>query len=318
MKNSFLLFFIACFTSLNLFSQTIEEQDKSIAAKNGIKTKTQLDYKYINGVASNTGSKSSVTTYAKSGDILQIDFLDSKGQVISWEKYAYDMIGNRTLFEREGSGSKYKKVSTYNANKDLIQETGFNGAENYKNDYNYSQPGVLSDVTYMVFTKINRRLIYEKEGNTTHVGIFTGGTSLTSKIKMINDAQGNLLEEAHYTVDDRETEKKTFKYNASKQLIEEVKTQAGKFYYRITQEYDAKGRLVKVSEETIAKEKYVKKSYTYDAAGNLTEFKWRRNADEEFNIKTYTYNTKGVCLSEHTFYPASKFELLSKYEYEYY
>jgi hypothetical protein len=314
---SFLLFF-SLLTSFHLLSQTIEEQEKLIAASNQIKTKTQFDYKYSNGTVANTGSKSTLTTYSKSGEILEVDFLDSKGQTISWEKYTYDERGNRTLFEREGSGSKYKKVSSFNPHNDLLLESGFNGTENFKNDYNYSSAGELSDVTYMINSKINRRLIYEKSGNTTHVGIFTGGTSLTSKIKMTYDSQGNLIEEAHYSIDDRETEKKTFKYSPSKELIEEVKTQGGKFYYRITQEYDTKGRLVSVSEETIAKARYVKKSYTYDTAGNLTEFKWRRNAEEDFNVKTYTYNPNGVCLTEHTFYPASRFELLSKFEYEYY
>jgi hypothetical protein len=310
--------FFSLLTSLNSFSQTIEEQEKQIAANNHIKIKTQFDYKYINGVIAKTGTKSSNTTYSKTGEILQVDLLDIKEQVVGWEKYTYDENDNRTLFEREGSGSKYKKVSSYNAKNDLVLESGFNGTENFRNDYVYNAAGELSEVTYLVNSKINRRLIYEHSGNITHVGIFTGGTTLTSKIKMTYDANGNLIEETHYSVDDRETEKKTFKYNASKELIEEVKTQGGKFYYKITQDYDVQGRLVKVSEETIAKARYIKKTFSFDAAGNLTEYKWRRSPDEEFNVKTYTFNPNGVCLTEHTLYPESKFELLSKFEYEYY
>ncbi len=314
---SFLLL-LSLITTFNSLSQTLEEQEKQIAANNQIKSKTQIDYKYTNNVESKTGTKSSITTYSKSGEILQVDFLDSKGQTSAWEKYSYDENGNRTLFEREGSGSKYKKVSSYNAKNDLVLESGFNGTENFKNDYTYNSSGKLSEATYMIHTKINRRLIYEPSGNTTHVGIFTAGTTLTSSIKMVYDASGNLIEETHFSVDGRETEKKTFKFNAANSLTEEVKMQGGKLYYRIMQEYDAQGRLTKVSEETLAKTKYIKKTYSYDSNGNLIEYKWRRSPDEDFNIKTYTYNPKGVCLTEHTFYPASKFELLSKFEYEYY
>jgi hypothetical protein len=129
---------------------------------------------------------------------------------------------------------------------------------------------------------------------------------------------GRLIEETHYSIDGREIKKKTFKYNVASKLIEEAKMQGGKLYYKITQEYDAKGRLIKVSEETLAKAKYIKKSYGFDIAGNLLEYKWRRNPDEEFNVKNYTYDSKGTCLTEHTLYPGTKFELLSKYEYEYY
>ncbi len=300
------------------FPQTLEEQEVLIASKNHIKSKSQIDFKYTNGTVAKTGVKSTVIEYSGKGEIVRVNYIDSKGQVIGWEKYEYDDRGNRILFEREGSGSKYKKTTNFDDKNNILLEAGFNGTENFRNEYIYSASGKLLNVTYTVNNKVNRKLVYEYSGTTANVAIYTGGTTLTSTIKMIYDASGNLIEETHYSVDKRETEKKTYKYNAAKQLTEEAKMQAGKLYYKITQEYDAKGRLVKVSEETLAKAKYLKKIYTFDSAGNLTEYQWRRNADEEFNVKTYTYNAQGVCLTEHTYYPATKFELLSKYEYEYY
>ena len=58
----------------------------------------------------------------------------------------------------------------------------------------------------------------------------------------------------------------------------------------------------------VSQKKYDKKVFTYDASGNLKAYKWRRNGSDEFNVKTYTYNTKGICLTEHTFYPKTKYE----------
>jgi hypothetical protein len=317
MKPARFLILLSSFIAANAFSQTLEEQEKQIAAKNHIKSKTQTDFKYTEGKQAKTGITSSVTTYSQSGEILLINLLDTKGLVIGWEKYTYDANGNRTLFEREGSGSKYKKVTQYDAKNNLLLESGFNGTENFKNEYHY-ESGKLRNTVYMVNNKIVRKLVYEYSGSTTNVGIYTGGTVLSSKIKMVYDAASNLVEETHLSVDGKETEKKTFKYNTASQLTEEAKTKAGKLFYKITQEYDTKGRLLKISEETLSKAKYAKKIYSFDAAGNLISYQWRRTPDEEFNVKKYTYDTKGVCLTEHTLYPATKFELLSKFEYEYY
>jgi hypothetical protein len=301
----------------NSFSQTLEEQEKQIAANNHIKSKIQFDYKYADGKMTKTGVKSTITTYAHSGEIVEVDYLDSKGQPIGGEKYDYNSNGNRILFQRDGSNSKYKKVSEYDAKNNITLETGFNGAENFRNEYYYSS-GRLSNSVFKVNNKIDQKLVYEYSGNTAKISIFAGGTTLTSKIKMVYDQSNNLIEETHYGINGKEFEKKTYKYNAASQNTEESKVKDGKLYYKITQEYDSKGRLVKVSEETMAKPKYIKKSYTYDAVGNLIEFKWRRNPDEEFNVKTYTYDSKGICLTEHTLYPATHFELMSKFEYEYF
>ena len=317
MKTISLIYLLILIISFNGISQTLEEQETQIAAKNHIKSKTQIDFKYSNGTKAKTGIKSSITSYSTEGEIIQVNYVDSKAQIISWEKYNYDDRGNRTLFEREGPNSKYKKVSEYNADNDITLETGFNGTENFRNEFYYTA-GKLTSSIYIVNNRIDQKFVYEYSGNNCNANIYAHGTTLISKIKMVYDGSGNLIEETHFSTDGKETEKKTYKYNTSSKLIEETKTQGGKLYYKITQEYDSKGRLTKVSEETLAKAKYVKKTYSYDSNGNLTEYKWRRSPDEDFNVKSYTYDSNGVCLTEHTYYPATKFELLSKYEYDFY
>ncbi len=312
----FLLFIL--FTYACGFSQTLEEKEIEIAAKNNIRTKIQIDYKFINGVQSTHGIKSSATTYSTKGEILAKNFFNAKNVVVGWEKYEYDARGNRTLYERENTSSKYKKISKYNENNDVVLEAGFNGAENFRNEYSYIAAGKPREIIYSTGSHVEQKLVYRHTGNTAMLEVYTKGTALTSKIRLVYDAKGNIVEETTLSVDGKELERKTYKFTVDSRIIEEEKTQQGKLSYRITYTYDSRGNLTTVYEETPAYRKYEKKVFVYDAAGNLTQYKWRRNSSQDFNMKTYTYNDKGICLTEHTFYPSTKYELLSKFEYEFY
>ena len=298
--------------------QVIEEREKQSAARNHIKTKTQIDFNYQTGTVSKNGNKTSVTLYSQAGDILQKSFLDPKGQVIGSERYEYDDDNNRILFEREGSGSVYKKTSGYDSRNHLVLETGFNGTENFRNEFRYNSSGKLTEASYFINNRLQQRLIYENSGNISNVDIYTAGTTLSSKMRMVYNSQEQITEETTSGIDGKELEKKVYKYNLSSQLLEESKTVKGVLHYRITYSYDNRGNLLSVHEETPARAKYAKKMYSFDSAGNLIEYKWRRSPDEEFNVKSYTYDTKGICLSEHTFYPKTKYELLSRFQYEFY
>ncbi len=318
MKLNLFITFISLSITSQLFSQALEERERQIATQNHIRTKTQIDYKYLAGKPSKTGVITSKTYYSRSGEIMREDYIDSKGQVNNSEIYDYDQNNNRTRYQREGSGGTYKKVSGYDGRNKLVVEAGFNGSENFRNEFNYDNTGKLQEATYTINGNLQQKLVYEHSGSTTHVKTYMHGSILISNIKMVYDNKGNIIEETTYGIDDRELEKKVYKYNSSSQLIEETKTQKGKFYYRYIYNYDSRGNILSIYEETLAKNKYAKKIYSYDSAGNLTEYKWRRNPDEEFNVKTYSYDARGICLTEHTYYPSTKFELLSKYEYEFY
>jgi len=310
---STLLFCVYSFS----YSQA-EDFEKPVIIRNHVKTKTQSDFKYIDGKPARTGVKVSRTYYNPSGEILKKEILNNTGQVTAWEKYEYDANNNRILFEREGSGSTYKKTSAYDTKNNLIKETGFNGAENFKNDFKYNTANKLTEALYSLNNKIQQKLVYNNSGNTTNAEVYMNGATLSSKIKIVYDSKGNIIEETTYNISGQELEKKKFVYNASSKIIEETKTRKGSFFYRLTYEYNSRGDQTAMYEETLSKTKFLKKQYIYDAAGHLVEFKWRRTPDEEFNVKKYTVDTKGLYLTEYTYYPKTKYELLSKFEYEYY
>ncbi len=316
MKRICILATITLLTSLMLHAQALEELEKKIAADNHIQTKTQFDYNYIAGKPEANGLKTIQTKYDHNGDIVQKSTYTNKGAESGSEIYEYDSRGNRTLYERTGS-SIYKKTSQYNANNDLILESGFNGSENFRNEFHYDGTKIAS-AKYTQGGTTTQEIKYTHSGNTATAKVYTQGTTHSATLVMKYDNKGNLLEEITQSPDGRELEKKTYTYDSNSNLTEETKNQGGEFDYRIIYTYTAKGYPKEVAEETRVKEKHTKKLYTYDSQENLIKFEWRRNPDEEFNRKTYTYDTRGICLSEETCYPKTKFMRLAKFEYTYY
>jgi hypothetical protein len=312
-----LLILLYC-TSTAIYSQSLEDRDKKIMADNRIKTKIQFDYSYDKGKVSSLGKKISISTYSQAGDILEEDMLDAKEQIIGWEKYQYNKSGNRILYERSSGTNTYKKESQYNTKNNVILETGFNGAENFKNTFSYGPTDKPLEIIYTINGVLDEKREYEYVGTTSIISIFKTGNVLASKVKLVYDERGNVIEETMFSMDNKELEKKTLSYDNDSHPIAEEKVRAGKFMYKLTNDYNEKGELLSVSEENTTDKKFIKKIYTFNLQDNLIEFKWRRTPTDEFNVKTYTYDSHGVCQTEHTFYPATKFELLTKYVYEMY
>jgi hypothetical protein len=141
---------------------------------------------------------------------------------------------------------------------------------------------------------------------------------LTSKLILIYDARGNLIEESVYGASQDPLEKKTYNYDDKRKLKEEAKYKLNKMTVRNTYNYTSAGSLTEVTEESPGNLKFVKKSMAYNADGDITEIKWRRKAAEDFNRITYQYDDRGLCINAETFYPSTKYRVLTKYEYEYY
>ncbi len=300
------------------YGQLLKELEKQIVAENNIKAKSQYDYKYNNGEPNNKGQLTSISKYDKKGNIIKAEYLDAKGNVIGWEKFEYDENGNRTLYERQSTSGKYKKMSQYDDDNQLEKEAGYNGAENFKNTYKYTSNGKIDLITYEVDNQIDEKRDYEYDGNKANVKIISKSGDLISKLKIIYDENDNILKEITLSTDNKELERKEYKYNSSNKVLEEVKTKNGSFYYKLIYKYNSKGDLISVSEENINEKLFVKKIYEYDGEGNMTVYKWRRRPADEFNSKKYTFNNDGVWLTEHTYYPKTKYEVLSKFKYKYY
>jgi len=102
-----------------------------------------------------------VTQYTPQGDVAQVTAYNPKGQVINIEKYRYDSHGNRTEYSRyQGEGQSqaaYQKLSKYNDNNLLVEESGYDGVENFMNLYKYDVRGEMTEIRYMKKNVLNEK-----------------------------------------------------------------------------------------------------------------------------------------------------------------
>jgi hypothetical protein len=317
MRSSFILAILFLFTQT--YSQTTDDlKIRDAIARNKVKNQVSWDYKYTGDKPGKTGVKTSVTTYSVSGDISQVNAFNSKGAVLHTEKYSYDSRGNKTEYNRISGENSYQKKYTYNDKDQLTEESGFDGVENFRNLYAYNAEGEMTEIRYMKKSVLQEKRLFVKDNTSTTVSVFNAAGALTSRLILKYDTKGNLVEEAVYGVNQSELEKKTYQYDDKKNLMEEAKYKFDKITLKTTYNYNASGALLEIQEEAPGRARFVKKSLSYDAQGNLLEIKWRRKGTEDFNRMTYQYDDRGLCISADTFYPATKYRVLTRYTYEYY
>jgi hypothetical protein len=311
---------LACFLVFSQsFAQSFEDiKNKQIISQNKIKNQISWDYKYSDEKPEKTGIKTSITTYSLTGEIIQVNALNPKGLVLHTEKYSYDARGNKTEYTRNSGDNSYQKKYVYNDKNQLIEENGFDGIENYRNLYTYNAKGEMTEIRYMKKSVLQEKRVFAKSGTTTTVSVFNSGGTLASKLVLKYDMKGNLIEESVYGMNQSELEKKTYNYDDKKNLKEEAKYKLDKITLKTTYNYNPAGALLEISEEAPGAAKFVKKSLSYDAKGNLLEIKWRRKGNEEFNSIGYQYDDRGLCSTADTYYPATKYRVMTKYTYEYY
>jgi hypothetical protein len=311
---------IVCFLFfVQSFAQSTEDiKNKENIALNKVKNQVSWDYKYIGDKPDKNGVKTSVTTYSVLGDIIQVNALNPGGAILHAEKYSYDSRGNKTEYTRQSGDNSYQKKYIYNDKNLLTEESGFDGVENFRNLYTYNSKGEITEIKYLKNTILQEKRVFVKDGVTTTVSVFNRSGSLSSKLILIYDSRGNLVEESIYGTNQNPLEKKTYNYDEKKKLKEEAKYKFNKITARITYNYSTLGALVEITEEAPNIAKYVKKSLKYDAKGNLLGITWRRNGTEDFNSITYQYDNRGLCTMADTYYPATKYKVLTKYSYDYY
>jgi hypothetical protein len=315
----YLLIIASCLMLARVYAQNPDEpRNKEHIAANKVKNQISWDYKYINDKPDKNGVKTSVTTYSSKGEVIQINALNPAGAIMHTEIYAYDARGNKTEYTRKSGDNSYQKIYVYNAKNLVIEESGFDGVENFKNLYAYDNEGIMTEIRYMKNTVLQEKRVFVKDGVTTNVSVINKLGTVTSKLVLIYDSRGNLVEESVYGVNSNPLEKKTYNYDEKKKLKEEARYKLNKITVRTTYNYTPSGKLTEITEESPGASKFVKKSITYDALGNITDIKWRRNASEEFNRITYQYDSRGLCTSADTYYPATKYHVMTKDGYEYY
>ncbi len=304
-----------------VLSQPIfENKNKLAIIRQHVKSQTNWDYNFIKEKPSSKGKKTSFTRYNSSGDVIEFVTYRLK-DTLTYETYEYDQNGHRIDYTKRKGGRKnisYQKISDYDNNGNLILEKGFDGSEKFRNTYEYDDNDKLAEINYYLNNELNERRIFKHEVNTTNVTVFNAANVITSYMSLKYDGKGNLIEEILLDVNKQPLENRIFVYNNQSKVVSEVKYRAGNFNYKLTYLYDSAGELINIDEENINSKRYIKKNFKYDDEGYIIEMNWRRSSGEEFNTRKYTYNSEGICTEILTYYPSTKFKVLTKYEYEFY
>jgi len=314
-----LLTIIYLFFILPIAAQVSDEfKNTENIARNKVKSQISWDHKYTGNKPDNKGIKTSVTSYSASGEVVQVNALNPAGAVLHTENYVYDSRGNKTEYVRKSGNDSYQKKYVYNEMNLLIEESGFDGVENFRNQYLYTAQGDMTEIRYHKNSVLQEKRVFSKDGVTTTVTVYNRTGIMTSRLILIYDSRGNLVEESIYGINQAPIEKKVYNYDDKRKLKEEARYKLNKMTVRNTYNYTPSGALSEITEESPGNPKFVKKSISYTMGGNLSEIKWRRKGTEEFNRISYEYDDRGLCISAETYYPLTKYRVMTRYEYEYY
>jgi hypothetical protein len=320
MKIVFGIILILIFSGQILSQPIFETKNKQIIIKQNVKSQTNWDYNFIKDEPSSKGNKTSYTRYNSRGDI--VEFVTYKlRDTLTYETYEYNNEGYRIDYTKHKGGKKnisYRKISDYDNNGNLILEQGFDGSEKFKNSYVYNGDGKLKEISYYTDNSLNEKRVFEHNDNITNVTVYNSADAVTSYMSLRYDKKGNLIEEIQFDENKNPIENRIFVYNNESKVVSEVKYREGNFYYKLTYLYDSAGELINIDEENLEHSRFIKKNFKYNDMGFLVEMNWRRKPGEEFNIRNYAYNDKGLCTQVLTYYPSTKFKVLTKYEYEFY
>ena len=312
---------LALFFSQQLFTQPIfETKEKEVIIRQRVESRTNWDHNFTKNKPSPVGSMTSFTRFNEKGDIVEFITYRLK-DTLTYETFDYDQSGKRTDYTKHKGGKRnisYRKISRYDEKGNLVLEQGFDGSEKFKNSYLYSDKGKLAEIDYYIANNLNEKRVFKHDNNTANVTVLNSADIVTSYMSLKYDSKGNLTEEIIFDANKDPLEKRIFVYNDESKIISEVKYRLGSFYYKLTFLYDSRGELVNVDEENIQNSRFIKKNFKYNDKGYLIEMNWRRKPEEEFNTRNYTYDDRGLCKQVLTYYPSTKFKILTKYEYEFY
>ena len=321
MKQLFCIIFSLLYVGV-LAQPSIDKKIRDNILANNIKSQTSLEYKFANDKPEENGIKTSVILYNTSGDITEVTTFNPKGLIVNVEKYRYDETGNKLEYTRYTGGSQgpiaYQKISKYDTKSNVIEENGFDGVEKFSNTYTYNAQGSLTEISYHKGGVLKEKRVFKKADLKTNVSIYNPAGKMISKLVLTYDSKDNLMEETVYGINQDILERKTFDYDEKKNLRSESKYKLNKMTLRTTYNYNENGDLVEIMEESQQGGKFVKKSFSYSPKGYLIEIKWRRKANEDFNRIAYSFDIKGICTQSETFYPATKYHIVTKYNYEFY
>jgi hypothetical protein len=316
-----LLCIIASVTIQNILlaQSELSESERILIKSKGIRLKEQWDYKYSGSVVTAKGFLSSRTAFNNDGRIIEMINYKNDTAVLNVSTYSYNSDGQRIEFIKykgRKSSILFKQTTQYNAAKQKISETGFNGEDNFMNQYIYDGTGKQMEIRYFTNKKLDERRILTYKGNETEMQVKDASGNLLSSVKTERDNKGRVTEESRMDKNQQLMEHILFTYDDRDNLITEEKKYSAKPTVKTEYVYDKSGKLLEIYSLEGDVPRYLKQSYSYSSSGNLlTEF-WKSSPTSEQSFRKYTYDNNGWLLSTDCYFASYKYKVLNKFVYQ--
>ncbi|MBN1183011.1 MAG: hypothetical protein JXB49_12030 [Bacteroidales bacterium] len=308
----------ACFVPI-LAQVEFDDLEKKDIVRNKIRSKTQWDYKYVDGVPVEEGFKSSYRKYDYMGNVIIVINFKFDGSVSSTEQYSYNNKGDRTEYIRYKGNQEelqYKENTEYDDKGNKLRVYGKTNKSSFNNVYTYNDEDKVAEIVYNVGDFIDEKRVFEYDGNTSTISVMDAKDNLKYTLVTSYNDKGQVTEETRYELDEAVSDKASYQYDSKGNVLKEEKYKHGQFRYRVKYTYDAAGHVLKVVQEEPSGISYEKSLCTYDAQGHLIEEKWRKNATSDFSKKDYSYNEEGLCIKMDAYFASYDLKVLSKFAYK--
>jgi hypothetical protein len=307
------------FLQIGIYSQNeLGETERNLVKSQGIRVKEQWDYKYSGNVVAQKGFVSSRTTFDKDGRIIEVINFKSDTAVLDMSTYAYNSNGDRTEYVkykgRKGS-LIFRQTTQYRAIGQKSLEIGFNGVDDFRNQYNYDASGKLIEIKYFTGKKLDEVRSLSYIGNETSVQVKGPSGNILSYIKTKSDEKGRVLEETRLDKTEKITDQMFYTYDTKGNLIAEEKRSPLKKPVRTEYVYDKTGKVQEVYFDEGDAPKYLKQSYSFSPSGSITGEFWKNSATAEQSFRKYNYDPKGRLLSTDCYFASYKYKVLNKFVY---
>ena len=305
-----------------VFSQgELAEAERNLIKSQGIRVKEQWDFKYSGNLVSAKGFVSSRTTFDKEGRIIEVVNYKSDTAVLDVTTYAYNSNGDRIEFAKY-KGNKaslvFKQSTQYRAPQQRSLETGFNGVDEFRNQYTYNSASKLIEIRYYTGKKLDEVRSLSYNGNETTAQVKDANGNILSYVKSKSDDKGRIIEETKLDKNLNVTDQMFYSFDARGNLVAEEKRGPLKKTVRTEYVYDKSGKMQEVYLNAGDLPKYLKQSYSFGSNGFLSGEFWKNSPSAEQSFRKYNYDANGRLLSTDCYFASYKYKVLNKFVYQSY
>jgi hypothetical protein len=294
--------------------------DDNLIRENRIREITEWNYPFKGEKPTDTGTVSLKTLFDANGYLLEETTYNSRGQESRRITSRFDNMGNRTehrIFDSRNNRLTFSQMASYDPQGNKLLESGFDGLGDYRNVYHRLSDGRLSEVHYFAQRKLKEKRVFSYNGNATYISVLLPNNTISQKITLVHDINGNLLEESYFDEQDNPVRKVEYVYNNAGLKTEERRYQGTMLQYTNSFIYE-NSLLVKTIRKDRQGLEVVTNRYTYNDKGQLIKEAWYNQNADDYSTKHFSWDNEGNMVSVACYYASYQFYVFYRYDYSFF